>query len=229
MAQITAERLSANPAFHELVTVATEFATAHGSVVRDMDLQQRRAYADQANALSAEVKSGAASKRREGFFRDLGALVGFAESDVHALLTRAQTAGQEFVAAFPEFAATDEQTKVDTLILALKHDHTVVRAARRMVAPAQTDGAAAVSQQECEASCLIFFILFVTAAIVMFIIGIVGCILLGWIPPLMILCMAAATALLLAFLAIALDIYKACLANCQGGDGGGGGGGGQPD
>ena len=46
MAQITAERLSANSAFQELVTVACEFAIAHGSIVRDMDLQQRRAYAD---------------------------------------------------------------------------------------------------------------------------------------------------------------------------------------
>ena len=223
MAQITAERLSANTAFQELVTVASEFAIAHGSVVRDMDLQQRRAYADKANALSAEVKSGAASKRREGFFQDLGGLVGLAEPDLRALLARAETAGQGFAAAFPEFAATDEQTKVDTMVLALKHDHTVANAARRIVSPAQDEGAAAISPQECEASCLIFFILFVTAAIVMFIIGIVGCVLLGWIPPLMILCMAAAAALLAAFLAIANGIYQACLDNCQGG------GGGQPD
>jgi hypothetical protein len=62
--------------------------------------------------------------------------------------------------------------------------------------------------------------LFLTAAIALLVIGLVACVGLVLMPPLMILCIVGATAAFAAFTALTWNIYESCIANCQEAGGG---------
>ncbi|MEV0592943.1 hypothetical protein [Nonomuraea cavernae] len=208
--------MSQNPAFQQIVAAGMDLLAAQASIVKDLDDERRRAYVDKANALRAEARRNTESNR-EGLFADLGALVGITDTDARALTLRAQDAAREFVTAFPELRSMNERKRLDALTEAVKRDPVLISTVERLVSPGPA-GAGEESPQTCRAMCLALLILFMAAATAMWIAGLAACIWLGWIPPLMVLCMLGAIAAYLAFMAVVWSIYNGCTAGCEGAD-----------
>jgi len=209
MTVTTPEQLSASPEFQQLLGLTLELVTAQAPLIRDTNTEQRRAYADRANALSAAVKSGAATTREE-VYGDLGELFGLTAAEARSLAQRVQGAAKEFTAAFPDFTSMDEQGRMDLVSDAVKRDPAVLRAAQVLTTPA-----AGPTTAECLVSCHIWFIIFVSAAIAFLIAGVVACAILFVVVPLMILCIVAAVAAFAALMALLLDFYTSCIAGCK--------------
>src|SRR4051794_3945557 len=121
MVDVSPERISQNSGFQALVAVALELFAAEARVVKEMNPDQRNAYAARANALGTEARNAPASQKEQAT-ADLGDLLGLSEAVTDALMLRAHTAAKEFSSAFPELAGMDERKKLDTLAEAVKRD-----------------------------------------------------------------------------------------------------------
>jgi len=207
MVDVSPERISQNSGFQALVAVALELFAAEARVVKEMNPDQRNAYAARANALGTEARNAPASQKEQAT-ADLGDLLGLSEAVTDALMLRAHTAAKEFSSAFPELAGMDERKKLDTLAEAVKRDPALPAAVEGMV---QAD----ISEQECLATCVALLIIFTSAAIAMMAVLIAGCIGLVIAPPLMVLCIIAACAFAAALIALAINIYASCIAHCK--------------
>lgn len=205
--------MSQNPAFHEVLAVALELATAQTAVVKGMSPAQVRSYTETANALSVEMKSGAASNR-PGVFAEVGKLFGITESDTRAFVLRLQGSVKKFVASFPELASMDERTRLDTLVDAINRDPAVVRAVKGL-ASSSAPAAGGPSQQECLAVCMALFLLFLAAALALALyVMVYVCAPLVAAPPLFALCIAGTIAFSAGVIAIAFYLNGLCRADC---------------
>ncbi|WP_157431031.1 hypothetical protein [Actinomadura macra] len=216
MTEDIAHRMAQNPAFQQVVAAAMELFSGQAAVVKDLDDERRRGYVDKANALRADARRNSEANR-EAQFGDLGALAGITQAEARALTLRVRDAAQQFVTAFPELRSMNERTQIDTLTDAVKRDPVLISAVERLLS-AGSAGAGEESPQTCQAICLALLITFMAAATAMFIVGLAGCVWLGWIPPLMVLCMLGAIAAYLAFMALVWNIYNGCAAGCEQGD-----------
>jgi hypothetical protein len=207
LVESTASRISQSPDFRQILAVVGEIGSAQANAVKDLSVEQNRGYVDRANALRAAAEAGTEQQGAELLDR-CSQLLGLSTSDARDLLNRLQTTVTRFATDFPDLRSMPEREKLDVLTQAIKRDSAFVTTMERLVA-------AADSEATCRALCYAFWTTFVIAIVAMYIVLLLGCVWLSLIPPLLVLCLIAATAVFTALQAVNFTILQGCLANCE--------------